>query len=91
MAVASAGSAQAAVRRTKEEPTVFNVVLTEAGANRIGVKAVRELVTLGLQAKAREALERINASTRQRQKRQRKNSRQQVQKLSSSKIVDCRS
>jgi len=35
----------------KEEQTVFNVVLTEAGANRIGaIKAVRELVpTLGLQ------------------------------------------
>lgn len=35
----------------KEEQTVFNVVLTEAGANKIGViKAVRELVpTLGLQ------------------------------------------
>ncbi len=35
----------------KEEQTVFNVVLKEAGANRIGaIKAVRELVpTLGLQ------------------------------------------
>ena len=35
----------------KEEQTVFNVVLAEAGANKIGViKAVRELVqTLGLQ------------------------------------------
>jgi len=35
----------------KEEQTVFNVVLTETGANKIGViKAVRELVpTLGLQ------------------------------------------
>ena len=35
----------------KEEQTVFNVVLSEAGANKIGViKAVRELVpTLGLQ------------------------------------------
>lgn len=35
----------------KEEQTVFNVVLTDAGANKIGaIKAVRELVpTLGLQ------------------------------------------
>jgi large subunit ribosomal protein L7/L12 len=35
----------------KEEQTVFNVVLTAAGANKIGaIKAVRELVpTLGLQ------------------------------------------
>lgn len=35
----------------KEEQTVFNVVLAEAGSNKIGViKAVRELVpTLGLQ------------------------------------------
>ncbi|MBI5449060.1 50S ribosomal protein L7/L12 [Candidatus Gottesmanbacteria bacterium] len=35
----------------KEEQTVFNVMLTDAGANKIGaIKAVRELVpTLGLQ------------------------------------------
>lgn len=46
---AAAGSADAG--EPKEEQTVFNVVLTEAGANKIGViKAVRELVpTLGLQ------------------------------------------
>src|SRR3990167_8002411 len=45
-AAGSEGSGEA-----KEEQTVFNVVLTEAGANKIGViKAVRELVpTLGLQ------------------------------------------
>lgn len=46
---AAAGSADAG--EPKEEQTVFNVVLVEAGANKIGViKAVRELVpTLGLQ------------------------------------------
>ena len=35
----------------KEEQTIFNVIITEAGANKIGaIKAVRELVpTLGLQ------------------------------------------
>ena len=44
---ASAGDSSGEV---KEEQTVFNVVLTEAGANKIGaIKAVRELVpTLGL-------------------------------------------
>jgi len=56
----------------KEEQTVFNVVLKEAGANRIGaIKAVRELVpTLGLQeAKAlvesapKEVLTGVNKST----------------------------
>lgn len=52
--VAVAGPAQAAApdaEEPKEEQTVFNVVLSEAGANKIGViKAVRELVpTLGLQ------------------------------------------
>jgi large subunit ribosomal protein L7/L12 len=50
--VAVAGAAPAAeAGEAKEEQTVFNVVLKEAGANRIGaIKAVRELVpTLGLQ------------------------------------------
>lgn len=53
--VAVAGAAPAAgaadAGAPKEEQTVFNVVLTEAGANKIGaIKAVRELVpTLGLQ------------------------------------------
>jgi len=50
--VAVAGAAPAAeAGEPKEEQTVFNVVLKEAGANRIGaIKAVRELVpTLGLQ------------------------------------------
>ena len=50
--VAVAGAAASAdAGEPKEEQTVFNVVLTEAGANKIGViKAVRELVpTLGLQ------------------------------------------
>ncbi len=50
--VAVAGAAAAAdAGEPKEEQTSFNVVLTEAGANKIGViKAVRELVpTLGLQ------------------------------------------
>ena len=50
--VAAAAAAQSADSgEPKEEQTVFNVVLKEAGANRIGaIKAVRELVpTLGLQ------------------------------------------
>ncbi len=52
--VAVAGAAPAAAADSgepKEEQTVFNVVLSEAGANKIGaIKAVRELVpTLGLQ------------------------------------------
>jgi large subunit ribosomal protein L7/L12 len=53
--VAVAGGASAAggaePAEAKEEQTVFNVVLAESGANKIGViKAVRELVpTLGLQ------------------------------------------
>jgi large subunit ribosomal protein L7/L12 len=47
----NATGAVAADGEPKEEQTVFNVVLTEAGANKIGaIKAVRELVpTLGLQ------------------------------------------
>ncbi len=47
-----AGAGQAAdAGEPKEEQTVFNVVLTAAGENKIGaIKAVRELVpTLGLQ------------------------------------------
>jgi large subunit ribosomal protein L7/L12 len=50
VAVASAAVA-ADSGEPKEEQTVFNVVLTEAGTNKIGaIKAVRELVpTLGLQ------------------------------------------
>lgn len=50
VAVAAAAPA-AASEEPKEEQTVFNVVLAEAGANKIGaIKAVRELVpTLGLQ------------------------------------------
>lgn len=53
VAVAGATPAAAAsdAAEAKEEQTVFNVVLAEAGGNKIGViKAVRELVpTLGLQ------------------------------------------
>jgi len=54
--VAVAGpQAAAAEGGPKEEQTVFNVVITDAGANKLGaIKAVRELVpTLGLtEAKA---------------------------------------
>lgn len=51
VAGAAASSGEAGSGEAKEEQTVFNVILTEAGANKIGViKAVRELVpTLGLQ------------------------------------------
>lgn len=48
--VAAAGAAPAAAGEPAEEQTSFNVILANAGANKIGViKAVRELVpTLGL-------------------------------------------
>jgi len=51
VAVAAPADAEAGSGEPKEEQTVFNVVLAEAGANKIGViKAVRELIpTLGLQ------------------------------------------
>ncbi len=51
VAVAGAAPATADAGEPKEEQTVFNVILKEAGANKIGaIKAVRELVpTLGLQ------------------------------------------
>ncbi|MBI5620221.1 50S ribosomal protein L7/L12 [Candidatus Gottesmanbacteria bacterium] len=51
VATATAPAAASAEEGPKEEQTVFNVVLAEAGANKIGtIKAVRELVpTLGLQ------------------------------------------
>lgn len=55
VAVAAAGGASAEAGEAKEEQTVFNLIITEAGANKIGaIKAVRELVpTLGLtEAKA---------------------------------------
>ncbi len=50
VAVAAGNAAAAAEGEAKEEQTVFNVIITEAGANKIGaIKAVRELVpTLGL-------------------------------------------
>ncbi len=51
VAVAAGPAAAAEGGEAKEEQTVFDVVLKEAGANKIGaIKAVRELVpTLGLQ------------------------------------------
>lgn len=51
VAVAGAGAPQASAGEPKEEQTSWNVVLADAGANKIGaIKAVRELVpTLGLQ------------------------------------------
>ena len=74
VAVPSSGGPAAAAEagEPKEEQTVFNVVLAEAGANKIGaIKAVRELVpTLGLQeAKAlvesapKEVLTGVNKTT----------------------------
>jgi len=73
VAVAGAPAAGAAdAGEPKEEQTVFNVVLTAAGDNKIGaIKAVRELVpTLGLQeAKAlvesapKEVLTGVNKAT----------------------------
>ncbi|HEX8966049.1 MAG TPA: 50S ribosomal protein L7/L12 [Patescibacteria group bacterium] len=72
MAVAAAPAAGAAAAEPAEEQTVFNVVLANAGANKIGViKAIRELVpTLGLtEAKAladaapKEVLTAVNKKT----------------------------
>lgn len=72
VAVAGAAPAAGADAEPKEEQTIFNVVLTDASANRIGaIKAVRELVpTLGLQeAKAlvesapKEVLTGVNKAT----------------------------
>ncbi len=77
--VAAAAAAPAAdAGEPKEEQTVFNVVLKEAGANRIGaIKAVRELVpTLGLQeaktlveSAPKEVLTGVNKSTAQEAKK----------------------
>lgn len=48
-APAASNGAQAAAAAPVEEQTEFNVVLTEAGANKINViKVVRELTSLGL-------------------------------------------
>lgn len=49
MAFAPAAGAAAGAPAAAEEKTEFNVVLTNAGANKIGViKVVRELTSLGL-------------------------------------------
>jgi len=49
MAVGGGGGGGAAAAAPVEEKTEFNVVLLEAGANKVGViKAVRELTGLGL-------------------------------------------
>ncbi len=49
VAVAGGGAAGGAAAPAAEEKTEFNVVLTEAGANKVSViKAVREITGLGL-------------------------------------------
>ena len=49
VAVAGAGAAGGAAAPAAEEKTEFNVVLTDAGANKVSViKAVREITGLGL-------------------------------------------
>ncbi len=49
VAVAAAGAAPAAAAAAAEEKTEFNVILENAGANKIAViKVVRELTNLGL-------------------------------------------
>jgi large subunit ribosomal protein L7/L12 len=49
MAAPAAGGAGGATAAAAEEKTEFNVVLTEAGAQKVGViKAVREITGLGL-------------------------------------------
>ncbi|OGE32386.1 50S ribosomal protein L7/L12 [Candidatus Daviesbacteria bacterium RIFCSPHIGHO2_12_FULL_37_16] len=70
--VAAAGAAPQAGGEPAEEQTTFNVILSSAGANKIGViKAVRELVqTLGLkeakdlvEAAPKPVLEGVNKET----------------------------
>lgn len=72
MAVAAGGAPAAAAGEPAEEQTSFNVILANAGANKIGViKAVREIVpTLGLkeakdlvEAAPKPVLEGVNKST----------------------------
>ncbi|MBI2734784.1 MAG: 50S ribosomal protein L7/L12 [Aquabacterium sp.] len=49
MAAPAAGGAAGGAAAAAEEKTEFNVVLTDAGANKVGViKAVREITGLGL-------------------------------------------
>ena len=49
MAAPAAGGAGGGAAAAAEEKTEFNVVLTDAGANKVGViKAVREITGLGL-------------------------------------------
>ena len=49
LAVGGAGAGGGAAAAAVEEQTEFNVILTEVGANKVGViKAVRELTGLGL-------------------------------------------
>lgn len=72
MVAAPAAGAAAASDEPKEEQTVFNVVVTSSGANKIGViKALRELVpTLGLKeakdlvdAAPKEVMSQVNKKT----------------------------
>ncbi len=72
VAAPAAGAAPADSSEPKEEQTVFNVILANAGTNKIGViKAIRELVpTLGLQdaktlaeSAPKEVLTGVNKST----------------------------
>lgn len=72
MATASAGAPAGAAEAPGEEQTSFDVILTSAGANKIGaIKAVRELVpTLGLkeakdlvEAAPKPVLEGVNKET----------------------------
>lgn len=69
---ASQGAAQPTAEEKTEEQTVFNVVLSQAGSNKIGViKAIRELVpTLGLkeakdlvEAAPKEVMPAVNKTT----------------------------
>ncbi|MDO8618915.1 MAG: 50S ribosomal protein L7/L12 [Candidatus Daviesbacteria bacterium] len=72
VAVAATGGAGAAAGEPAEEKTTFNVILSSAGANKIGaIKAVREIVpTLGLkeakdlvEAAPKPVLEGVNKAT----------------------------
>ncbi|MBI2381410.1 MAG: 50S ribosomal protein L7/L12 [Gammaproteobacteria bacterium] len=63
VAVAAAGPAAAAV--VVEEQTEFNVVMTDFGANKVGViKAIREITGLGLK-EAKDMVEGVPATVKE--------------------------
>jgi large subunit ribosomal protein L7/L12 len=75
VAVAPGAGAPAPAAEAEEEQTEFNVVITEAGPNKINViKAVREVTTLGL----REAKELVESAPKAVQEKVSKDDAQQT-------------